>query len=268
MENMKLDKNKIVWLIFAILIVAGIVVVALKGFNVSLDLKKHDTLKFIFDQKFEREDVEKVCKEVFKDKKFEVKTVEVFSDAVYVISDTITPEEKDNLLKKLDGLYKAEISAEVPDSGENTDSQETPVEGTESTDSQEAPVESTENTQSQDESVADTLNLVEGVDYDLYTDGNIRLRDVVEPYIVPCVISAIIILIYIAIRYRKVNEKLYMTLLEVILKSIVLMLAVLSIVAIFRVEVDRILIPILIFIEIEFLVLKCARYEKKLKAEE
>ena len=58
---MKSYNKKIIIFALALLILAGIIVVVLKGFNVSLDLRAHDTLKFVFTQKFEKEDVENTC---------------------------------------------------------------------------------------------------------------------------------------------------------------------------------------------------------------
>ena len=92
-----MKKNKIIFFVLALVLIIGIIMVCVKGFKVSLDLRAHDTLKFVFDQKFQKSDITKICDEVFKDKEYEIKTVEVFSDAIYIISPTIN-EEEENVL--------------------------------------------------------------------------------------------------------------------------------------------------------------------------
>ena len=62
-------KKKIILGIILAIIFIGIIVVAFKGFNVGLSLRPHHTFYFVFEQEYNVEDVEKICKEVFKDKK-------------------------------------------------------------------------------------------------------------------------------------------------------------------------------------------------------
>ena len=89
--------KKILRFMIAIILIAGIIIVCVKGFNVSLDLRAHDTLKFVFDEKFQMNDIKKICDEVFKDKEYKIKTVEVFSDAIYIISPEINENEEELL---------------------------------------------------------------------------------------------------------------------------------------------------------------------------
>lgn len=235
---MKSKNNKIIIFALTLFIIAGIIIVALKGFNVSLSLRAHDTLKFIFDQKFEQSDVDGICKEVFGDKEYNIKTVEVFTDAVYIISPTITNDEKTSLLEKLDNLYKVE---------------EDVTDGT-----------ATETDTTEDETEETTL--IEGLDYDFYSDSKVRIRDIVKPYVVPTLISALIIIVYIAIKYAKLNNgKVLVTVLKTIGEMVVILLTLLSIIAMTRIPFQSSIIPILMFIMLVCLVVKLACYEKQLK---
>lgn len=107
-----MKNKKIIVLALVLLIIAGIVVVGLKGFNVNFMLKQHDSLEYRIENDFEVSDVENIAKEVFENKKFEIKVIELFSDAVSIHAENITTEEADNLVKKLDEKYKT-VSEEV-----------------------------------------------------------------------------------------------------------------------------------------------------------
>ena len=65
---MKLSSNKkIVLLGIILLILAGIIVVALKGMKVDLMLTKHKSMDIVIGKEFNINDVRNICNEVFKD---------------------------------------------------------------------------------------------------------------------------------------------------------------------------------------------------------
>jgi hypothetical protein len=251
---MKSYNKKIVIFALGLLILAGIIVVVLKGFNVSLDLREHDTLKFVFDQKFEKSDIDGICKEVFDGKEYKIKTVEVFTDAIYIIAPTITENEEEALLTKLNDLYK--------DSDEESSS--TYVTNEDGSVVEEQSDDEVVEENSEEISIYDKLEKEE--DYDFYTDAKIRIRDIVRPYVVPTIISAIIICIYVAIKYNKLHEgKIIVTVGELLGKMIVLLAVLLSLIAIFRLPFTGTVIPILMFIMLVFLVLNLSYLEIQLK---
>ena len=225
-----MKKNKFILFVCAIILLAGIIVVCLKGFKVSLDLRAHDTLKFVFDQKFKMSDVTKVCDEVFKKKEYKVKTVEVFSDAVYVISPEITEKEQEALLEKLDNLYKTE---------ENTSEEST-----------------------EDQSIFDKLE--EGTKYDFYHDSKVRIRDIIKPYIIPSCICTLIIAIYIGIKYRKLGNG-FLIVLSTLGEMLVVLLEVMAIFAITRIPFTSTVVPIVMFIVVVSICIRLAMYEKELQ---
>ena len=243
-----MKKNKIILFVLALILLVGIIMVCVKGFKVSLDLRAHDTLKFVFDQKFQMSDITKVCDEVFKNKEYEVKTVEVFSDAIYIISPTITENEEKALLEKLNDLYVNEEGKEDVISAEET---VTDVE-----------IENTETTT--EVSIFDKLE--EGSKYELYHDSKVRIRDMVKPYVIPSIISAVIIVIYMAIKYRKLNnKKFWITVCKTLGEMLVILLEIMAVIAIIRIPFTRTLIPILMFIIVICLCVRFAMFEKQLK---
>ena len=96
-----MKNQKIITLALGLLIIAGIIVVALKGFNVDFMLKQHDSIEYSMDSEFEISDVEKITSEVLKDKKFKVRIIELFNDAISINAETITTEEAEQITKTL-----------------------------------------------------------------------------------------------------------------------------------------------------------------------
>ena len=182
-------------------------------------------------------DITKICDEVFKNKEYEVKTVEVFSDAVYIISPTITESEEKTLLEKLNELYKGKDGIEDTVSAENIE------------------------TESSEETPELTIfdKLEKGSKYELYNDSKVRIRDIVKPYVMPSVISAIIVVIYMAIKYRKLNNgNVFVTVCKTLGEMLLVLLEVLAFIAIVRIPFTRTLIPILMFIIVISL---CIRFQ-------
>ena len=202
--------KKISILGLSLLILAGIVVVLFRGFNVNFLLEKHEVIEFTIGKDFELSDVYDICKDVFGNKKVVLRKIEVFNDSVSINVNSITNEEKENLVNKLNEKY-----------------------GTEK----------------------------EVSSVEVKTVANVRIRDWVKPYIKPISVSAIIILAYIAIIFRKEN------ILEVFGKIIgtvsLTILAILSVFAIFRVPMSPIYIMLLTAIALTELIIYISKLTNK-----
>ena len=98
---------------------------------------------------------------------------------------------------------------------------------------------------------------------------NLRGRDMIKPYIVPFAVATVIILIYMAVRYRKLGV--IKTILKVIAISIVAQATLLAVIAITRIPVGRLTIPMVITVYLLTLIGLTTKFEKRLegkKAEE
>lgn len=98
---------------------------------------------------------------------------------------------------------------------------------------------------------------------------NLRGRDMIKPYIVPFAVATVIILIYMAVRYRKLGV--IKTILKVIAISIVAQATLLAVIAITRIPVGRLTIPMVITVYLLTLIGLTTKFEKQLegkKAEE
>lgn len=90
-----------------------------------------------------------------------------------------------------------------------------------------------------------------------------RGRDIAKPYIAPFVIATVIILLYMAVRYRKIG--IGKTLLKTILISVVAQATLLSVIAITRIPVGRLTIPMIVTVYMLTLVGLTTNFENKLE---
>lgn len=101
---------------------------------------------------------------------------------------------------------------------------------------------------------------------EIQTIPNTRLRDLVKPYVVPFLIATAIILAYMAIKYRKLNW------IKVVIKTIGLLaldeITMMSLIAITRIPVGRLTIPMVVTVYISTLVILTNNLEKQIKEKE
>lgn len=204
------SSKKVCFLALVLLILAGIIVVALKGFNVGLMARQHESLEIVIGKSFEVKDIKDICKEVFGDKKVVIRVIEVFSDAVNINVESATDEEKQELVNKLNEKYGLELK---------------------------------------NESVT------------VKVSSNIRIRDMITPYIVPGLVSAILITLYLVLRFRKVNAfKLLLNLFGIV---IVTMLAIASLIAVTRFPFTSLVVNGMVIIAILEVIVFTAKMESK-----
>ncbi len=112
---METNKNSKKIIIFGVilLMLAGLIVVALKGFKVSLMFGKHETIEIKLDKAMDFETMEQISKDVFQKKDFTLKELEVFGDSAQINVEAITDEEKTTLINQIN--EKFEVSKTVED---------------------------------------------------------------------------------------------------------------------------------------------------------
>lgn len=111
---MDINKNskKIVILGLILLMIAGLIVVALKGFNVSLMFGKHEAIELKVEKGVNISQIEEICDDVFQDKKYVAKELEVFGDSLQINVKSITDEEKANLISKVNEKFETQKTVE------------------------------------------------------------------------------------------------------------------------------------------------------------
>lgn len=198
-------------ILMLLVIIAGIVMIAVKGFN--FDLKYQDTqrVELYLKTEFNISDIRQITDEVFGNQKVMIQKVEVFEDSVSITTTSISDEQKSNLITKINEKYGTELTAE-------------------------------------DTTVEDI--------------GHTRGRDIIKPYILPFAIAVIVVLIYLGIRYHKLSIA------KVIAKSIGIMalaqILLFSVMAITRIPIGRLTIPMVILVYLLTLFGITNKFEKDL----
>lgn len=194
MKQLIKNKNFVISLI-VLVVLAGIVMIAVKGFNFDLKYKDTQRVELYLQTQFEISDIKQITNEIFGNQRVMIQKVEVFEDSVSITTTSISDDQKSNLVTKINEKYGTELTAE---------------------------------------------------DIEVQNITHTRGRDIIKPYIVPFAIAVIAILIYMAIKYYKLN------MLKVISQSAAILLlaqiVLFCIIAIARIPIGRLTIPMVILV--------------------
>ena len=106
------NKTKAICLILAVVIIAGIAVIATMGFNIELNMQKSDRVELYLEKDFEISDIKTITNEVFQNEPAVIQKVEVFGDTVGITVKEITNEQKQQLVEKINEKYSLELNAD------------------------------------------------------------------------------------------------------------------------------------------------------------
>lgn len=191
---MKQRNKKIIAIaILALIILAGIVVVNILGFNKQLEFKQGQSIDVYVRKEIDEKKIKEIANEVL-GKENLVQLVEIYKDMVTIRAEQITEEQKNNIVNKIKENYEFEQTAE--------------------------------------ETVIKTVPAT-------------RILDMYKHYVVSMLISGVIILAYMLIRYNK--KGVIKVLLRTILIPIIAELVLLSLIAITRIPLG-VYTPILVII--------------------
>lgn len=106
------EKNKLIYAIVSIIIIAGAIVYFTKGFNFDMKYAKKDQIILSNKTGFDTSKVQEISKDILVGKNVEVQEVEIFKNTVAISSNEITDEEKGKIVEKINQEYNLEISAD------------------------------------------------------------------------------------------------------------------------------------------------------------
>lgn len=204
-------KNKLIILILAVIIIAGIVVAATIGFNFELGMQKNNKVQFYIQKDFEISDIKNITNEVFGNEQVVIQKVEVFEDTVMITAKEINEEQVKSLVEKLNEKYELELNAD-------------------SVEIEEIP--------------------------------NMKFMDLINHYIFAFGLASIIVLVYMILRYKKLGIS--KVLIETILTIVIPQAVLFSVIAITRIPVGRLTIPMVIIIYLTSLFIYTGNKEKQL----
>lgn len=214
--------KKVIYILMALVVIAGIIVVALKGFNVELKYRHHQKIELNIGEEVEIAKIQKVADEVFGKNNANVQIIEVYKDAVQIISAEISEEQKNSVVEKINALYQQETAE-----GEETN------------------------------------ELINAKNIEVITNTNVRLRDVLKPYIYPVAIVTVAVLVYFAIRYRKLG--LLKSIAQPVVILILTQVVLLSVLAIVRFPMGRLTTPLILLVYVSSLIYISGKMTKETK---
>ena len=193
-------KNKIIGIIFALIIVAGIIITYFFGLNFSLTYEAHKELDVYIGKEFEDKDIYNITKEVVGNGEIIIQKVELYEDMACIKLKNISEEQLSNLNTKINEKYEIENKVE---------------------------------------------------DIVVTSASNARGRDLIKPYIIPVAISFAIIIVYIIVycaiySRRGIEINIVKTILQIVGIEVLVQTLYLSVLAITRLEVNRLTIPVAI----------------------
>ena len=150
--------QKVIYILMALIVITGIIVVAIKGFNVELKYRYHQKIEINLSKEVEISKIQKIANEVFGKNNAKVQIIEVYKDVIQITSSQISEEQKNIVVEKINELYPQENNV-----------------------------------------------LVKAENIEIITNSNVRLRDILKPYIYPVAIVTAVIFVYFAIKYRKLG---------------------------------------------------------------
>lgn len=245
-----------------IVIIVGLIMIAVKGFNVSLKYREHKVMQISVGQDFDVKDIKAITKEVFGKKQVSVEKAGLYNDELSIGAEDITDEEADLIVKKINEKYNLSQQVLVPVTDEyeisDVESIVKEVLGTDSVKVEKyeesasyASIETGIITEKTAEDLTNKLNEKYGTTNTkdsvqttkaaiINTVGKVTLKDMAKQYTFYVIIATVAVIAYFAIIYRKLGFS------AVITKSIVSIvlseLLFISLIAITRYPLDKLVI--------------------------
>lgn len=204
-------KNKLLYILIAIVIIAGIVVGYTAKFKFSLAYDDSIRVEMYIGKDYTKADVEAIAKDAFGTNEVLVQEVEFFKDSVAITVRESDDEKLNNLVAKVNEKYGTTLAK-------------------------------------------DDLTVVDVPHY--------RGRDIMSNYIVPIAISAVLIIVYSIIRFRKIE--LAKVVAKLLIWPIIVEALYLSILAIARIPIRYYTLPLGIILAVITLTIITYKNEKKL----
>lgn len=149
-------KKKILYGLLALVLIVDIIITATAGLRVSLYYGEGYSIKVSEKDTINKEDVEKIVKEVF-EKDYVVQDLELFKDSVVIKVKEVSDEKVQVLVDKLNEKYSSSLTKD---------------------------------------------------DVKVEHVSNVKIRSLVEPYVIPTLIATALVLVFYAIRYRGAKQML------------------------------------------------------------
>ena len=196
--------KNIIYIIICLIIVAGIVVWKTVGFNMELQNSSRKQIELTNQTGIEISDIKKMVSEVLGNTRFIVQPVETFGNAVSIVAEDMTEEQKNSIVEKFNEKYYSEDSSE-------------------------------ESKESSDKS---SDKKIDNDDIKIVSIPFTRVKDIIKPYILPGIITLVLVTMYFTIRFRRLGCKKIFA--KTLIVPVVAETLMFSIIAITRIPFGRI----------------------------
>ena len=204
-------KRKLLYLLIAIIIIAGVVVGCTAKFRFSLAYDDATRIEVYIGKDYSKEDIKSIAKEAFGTNDVLIQKIEFFNDSVSITVRDSNDDKINNLVTKVNEKYETSLTK-------------------------------------------DDLTIVEIPHY--------RGRDIMENYLLPIAISAIIIIAYEMIRFRKLGAVKIGA--KLIIWPLIIEALYLSVLAITRLPISYYTLPLGIVLAVMSLIVITYKNEKRL----
>lgn len=109
MKNIN-NMMKVIMVIIAVIILAGIIMICVKGYNYDLLYSKSVRMNISLTKEFKVNEIEEIAKEVLGTNKLKVQQGNTFGTVVSIVAKEITEEQQNNIVQKLNEKYEIEIN--------------------------------------------------------------------------------------------------------------------------------------------------------------
>ncbi len=111
MKQLTEKSKKICTILIALIIIAGVIVTIVFGFNKELQYEQTQSIDIYIEQEVDASKIKDICNEVLKRTNM-VQVVEIYEDMVEIRAKNITEEEKNDIVNKVKENYEFEQTAE------------------------------------------------------------------------------------------------------------------------------------------------------------
>ena len=245
-----------------IAIVIGGIVIAVKGFNFSVEYANHKRIEIALDTDFKDKDIKKIVKDTV-DSKAVVKKSTLFGTSVIIETKEISDDELSNLLDKIDEKYNKDYKLKdikLPSIVKEMKIEKVSSKSEEEVNELISQIKEKYGFEYTSEELSATSSKLKISDVDA-----VKLTDLIRPYAFSILISVAIILVYYAIRYNKLEKKAWIKEPVRLLIRLVLVQAFLAaLVGLCRFAVNAYIIDVMVFIMILQIFTETIKNEKKL----
>ena len=101
---------RIIMVIVALIILSGIIMICVKGYNYDLLYSKSVRMNIYLTKEFKVNEIEEIAKEILGTNKLKVQQGNTFGTVVSIVAKEITEEQQNNIIQKLNEKYEIEIN--------------------------------------------------------------------------------------------------------------------------------------------------------------